>query len=164
MNKLFIIIGCLVLALTLGLTLAWPKYQDLRLLQTSIKAKELELESQKEYFSQIKEISEQFEEYTDSLDKISSAFPEVPSLPSLFNFLQTSASQTGLLSEQIILNSVSQGDIRITIKLSGSYAAFKDFLLVLEKSARMIDVEDVVFNSPKNTDEQFEFVVQIKTQ
>ena len=166
MNKLIIIAGCLVLALVLGLTLTWPKYQDLRILQMDIKDKEAKLQSQKEYFSQIKEISEQLEEYIEPLAKISSALPKTPSLPSLFNFLQLSASQTGLLLEEMTLGGVSEGEIRVSNKLIGDYPAFKNFLLALETSSRMIEVESIAFESPKEPDEPdepFTFVVKIKT-
>ena len=162
-NKLILSGGFLALALILGLTLTWPKYQAFKNLQLNIKAKEAELQSKQEYFSQIKEISKQLEEYTDSLNKISSALPETPSLPSLFNFLQLSASQTGLVLGEIILGGVSEGEIRVTCRLIGDYPSFKNFLLALENSARMIEVESVAFESPEKPTESFTFVVQIKT-
>ena len=163
MNKLIISGGCLALTLILILALFLPKYQAFKNLQLNIKAKEAELQSKQEYFSQIKEISKQLEEYTDSFNKISSALPETPSLPSLFNFLQLSASQTGLVLGEIILGGVSEGEIRVTCKLIGDYPSFKNFLLALENSARMIEVEEISFKSPEKPTESFTFVVQIKT-
>ena len=162
-NKLILSGGCLALTLILILTLTWPKYQAFKNLQLNIKVKEAELQSKQEYFSQIKEISKQLEEYTDSLNKISSALPETPSLPSLFNFLQLSASQTGLVLGEIILGGVSKGEIRVTCKLIGDYPGFKNFLLALENSARMLEVESMAFKSPEKPTESFTFVVQIKT-
>ena len=163
MNKLIIIGGCLVLTLILGLILTWPKYQTFQTLQLNIKIKEAEFQSKQAYFSEIKEISEQLEEHTDALGKISSALPENPSLPSLFNFLQLSAAQTGLVLGEIILGGVSQGEILVTTRVIGDYPDFKNFLLALENSARMIEVEGVAFASPQKPTESFTFVVQIKT-
>ncbi len=163
MNKLIIISVCLALALILGLTLTWPKYQAFQILQLNIKAKESELQSKQEYFSEVKEISKQLEEHADALAKISSALPENPSLPSLFNFLQSSASQTGLVLGEITLGGVSQGEILVTTRLVGDYPDFKKFLLALENSARIIEVEGVTFESPQKPTESFTFVVQIKT-
>ena len=164
MNKLFIIIGCVVLSLALGFILVWPKYQALQVLQADAAVKEKELQSKQEYFSQIKEISKELESYTDSLDKISSALPQNPALPDLFNLLQISANQTGLILEKIILGSVDKGEILVTLQLAGNYPALKSFLLVLEKSARMIEAQEISFEAPQKTGEPFKFVLQIKSQ
>lgn len=163
MNKLIVIAGCLVLVLILGLFLTWPKYQTLQVLRTNIEAKETELQSKEEYFSQVKEVSEELEKYTESLAKISSALPETPALPSLFNFLQLTASQTGLVLEEITLGGMAKGEIQVTCQLSGQYSALKSFLKAVESSARMIEVEGISFESPEKAKELFEFTVQIKT-
>lgn len=164
MNKLFAIGGCLVLALIIGLTLTWPKYQSLSVLGSNVEVKEEELQSKEEYFNKIKEISVVLGEYTDALGKISSALPETPSLPSLFNFLQSSASQTGLITEKIELISLDKGEIRVNCQVIGEYPAFKDFLKVLEKSARIIEVEKVDFEVPEEIGEPIKFTVEVKTQ
>ena len=164
MNKLFIIAGCLVLALVLGFTLTWPKYQSFQVLRSNVEVKKEELQSKEEYFSQIKEISGELEKYTEALAKIASALPETPDLPALFNFLQSSASQTGLILEKIRLTSLAEGEIRVSCELLGEYTAFKNFLLALEKSARMIEIEEITFESPEEFGEPFQFTVKIKTQ
>lgn len=162
-NKLIIISACLVLALILVFVLVWPKYQAFQILQLNIKAKESELQSQQAYFSAVKETSKQLEEYPDALAKISSALPENPSLPSLFNFLQSSASDNGLVLGEITLGSVDKGEILVMVKLTGDYLAFKNFLVALENSARIIEVEDIAFAVPQKTTDSFTFTVQIKT-
>lgn len=162
-NKSIIIAVCLVLALMIGLLLTWPKYQSQQILQTNVEVKTSELQSKEEYFSQVKQIAEELEKYSEPLAKISSALPETPSLPSLFNFLQTTASQTGLVLEEIILGGVSQGEVRVACQVVGSYSDFKNFLLALENSARLIEVEEISFESPEEAGELFKFTVQIKT-
>ncbi len=164
MNRLFVIIGCLALALVLGLTLTWPKYQNLRVCRSNIEVKEAELQSKEEYFNQVKEISQEFEDYADALAKIASALPDNPSLPSLFDFLQTSASQTGLVLEKIELVGLAEGKIQVDCRLAGQYPDFKNFLIALENSARMVEVEEVNFESPKKSKEPFEFKTLIKAQ
>jgi len=163
MNKLIIIGVCLILALVLGFTLTWPKYQNLRVLQINIEAKEAEFQSKEEYFSRVKEVSEELEKYPESFSKISSALPENPSLPSLFNFLQLSAAQTGLVLEEIILGGVAEGEIKASCQLTGDYSAFKSFLLILENSARIIEIEKISFAFPEEAEESFDFIVRIKT-
>ncbi|MBA7596528.1 hypothetical protein ES703_03502 [subsurface metagenome] len=171
MNKLIIIAVCFVLALILGLTLVLPKYQSLQFLQTSIQERSTELQFKEAYFSQVKEIAKQLEEYEEALAKISSALPQEPSLPSLFNFLQSISSQTGLILEKMSLGSISSPqeeknnlkEIHVSLQLAGAYSAFKDFLAAIEKSSRIIEIEDITFKTPKEPTDSFSFDVQIKT-
>lgn len=166
MNKPIIIAICLILTLAFGFGFLWPKYQALRGWQTAIAEKEAELQSRTAYFSQIQEVSTKLAEYEESLSKISNALPSDPSLPSLFNFLQTTAAQTGLVLEDINLSGMKKGstkEIQVYLLLDGSYSALKDFLLALEKSARLIEVKDVSFSFPSKPQEPFSFKVNIKT-
>lgn len=170
-NKLYITAISLVLAVILGIVLLWPKYQDIQELNSAIKEKEVELQSKEDYFSQLRGISQRLTEYEEGLSKVSSAFPQDPSLPSLFNFFKETASQTGLLLEDIKMRGIKEREggpkrikeIHSTFTLSGLYPDFKNFLSALEKSARLIEVEKISFSSPKELREPFSFQVNIKT-
>lgn len=171
MNKLIIIIGVFVLSLILGLTLLWPKYQNLQILQADIKEKKLDFQSKKDYFSKIKETSVQLGQYQEPLAKISSALPLDPALPPLISFFQSSAVQTGLLLEKIswvgTAASKEKGNLKetqVSFQLTGSYDNLKNFLLVLEGSARMIEVQNISVEAPKKElKESPTFVINIKT-
>ncbi len=159
-RPLAIIIGLILLA-ALGIAVVFPKYQNLNLLQSKIKEKEAELQSEKEYFSNLDDISEELKKYEESLSKINSALAAEPGLPALFNFLQTAASQNGLILKKIVptLPSplkeelVKEGwspEIRetgINLTVVGSYPSFKNFLSTLEKTARMIELESISFST-----------------
>lgn len=164
MNKLLSTVICLALALVVGLTLTWPKYQGLSVLWQNIEVKEEELQSKEDYYNQIKEINSELAKYTDALGKISSALPQTPALPSLFNFLQSSASQTGLVMEKIKLTGLGEKEIRVTCEVLGEYPAFKDFLKALEESARLIEMEEIMFEAAEEIGEPIQFTVKIKTQ
>ncbi len=164
-----IIGGCLVLALVLGFTLVWPKYQNFQTLQSNIKIKEAELANKTDYFTQIRETSERIEEYEENIAKISSALPQTSALSSLFNFLQLMTSQTGLLLEEISLVGVTDSDeienikeIRVSLQVSGAYLSFKNFLTALENSSRIIETEEIAFKSPKKLTVTPSFDIQIK--
>lgn len=173
MNRTLITIICFALALGLGLGLLWPKYQFLQSLQAQIKEEEEELQTKTEYFSQIKKILEELKKYEEELSKISNALPTDPSLPSLFNFLQKAASQTGLVLESIALKSISAPEaqkeptkikeIDVDLSLAGPYPALKDFLSAIEKSARIIEVRKISFSSPEDPSKPFSFEILIKT-
>jgi len=170
MNKLYITALSLVLAVILMVVLLWPKYQDLQELTAFLEQKETELQLKKDYFSQLRETSRKLEEYGENLSKINSALPEDPSLPSLFDYIQQTASQTGLLLEKIELRGIKPAkknskirEIHLNFILSGLYPDFKNFLSALEKSARLIQVQKIMFSTPQDLEEPFSFKVGIKT-
>jgi len=170
-NKLIIIIGCFALALVLGLFLLLPKYQNIQSLKADIQEKELEFRSKEAYFVQIKEISKTLEDYEEPLFKISSAVPSDSSPPSLFNFFQFTAGQTGLILKDVNLGGTvipkdgkdSMKETKLTLYLAGFYNSFKDFLLAIENSSRMIEVESISVEPPtKELDDPTLFILNIK--
>lgn len=172
MNRIIIIAAGVVMALVLGFVLVWPQYQKLQALRVNIENKRGELHSKEAYFSQVKEISAQLQEYQDPLLKISNALPMDPSLASLANFLQTNSAQTGLILKEITLGgtvapSEQQGSLtetQITIQASGSYKAFKDFLSLIENSARLIEVQNISMEMPTGKSKESPmFTLDLKT-
>jgi len=159
-RPLAIIIG-LILLIALGIAVVFPEYQNLNSLQLKVKEKEAALQSKKEYFSNLGEISEELKKYEESLSKINSALAAEPGLPALFNFLQTAASQNGLvlkkitptlpssLREELVKEgwSLEIRETGINLTVTGSYPSFKDFLSNLEKTARMIEIENISFST-----------------
>lgn len=169
MPRLATIIICLFLSLLLGFFLLWPKYQQFRDLQWKIKEKEIEIHDQEKYFSQLNDISEKLKEYTPEFSKIGSALPSdlEPSLPALLDFLQKTSATNGLIFKKVTSflivspkepsatpsspekeeTTVSQlKEINIDFEISGSYSALKYFLSVLEKSARIINIDLLSFS------------------
>lgn len=157
-NKIIIIAGGLLMALFFALVLALPKYQKLQFLNSDIEKKKEELQVQEAYFSQVKEVSAKLQEYSGVLSKIADALPEEPSLASLANFLQVNSAETGLILKKIVLGGTgpvapsgkkeSLSETRFVIQVSGSYQALKDFLAVVENSARMIEVQTLSVETP----------------
>jgi len=150
--------------------LLWPQYQDLQKLNVIVEQKKTELQSKRDYFSQLREISRKLEGYGENLSKINSALPEDLSLPSLFDYVQQTASQAGLLLEKIGLGGIKPPEkdskireIYLGLTLSGFYPDFKNFLSAIEKSAKLIQVQKIMFSAPKDLEEPFSFEVGIKT-
>jgi Tfp pilus assembly protein PilO len=155
----FVIIGCFVFSLILGPTFLWPKYQSLRELQNSINIKKMEIEEQEQYFAEIDAVKAKLAENSEATSKIDSALPDSIDIPSLLNFIQQACSQSGLVLENVSpFTIVAAGgmtnikEISMSLKVSGSYTALKSFLVVLEKSARLIEAEDISFTSPTKED------------
>lgn len=169
LNSLPLVITiCLFLTIILGVGFLWPKLQDLREVQKNIKEKEGQLQSNREYFSNLSGIKTNLEGYKEALSKINSALPNDPSLPSLFNFLQKASSQSGLVLKGISPFAISSPEnfpslkeIQFGLQVTGSYPSFKNFLSTLEESARMIEVENISFLSPEEG-RPFTFSLRIK--
>jgi Tfp pilus assembly protein PilO len=168
MNRPIIIVICIFIIIILGVLLIWPKYQILKASLVNVEKKASELKHLTDDIADLKKISEDLKGYEAELLKIESALPSDPSLPSLLGFIQTKASENGLVLKNFSSVSVSpfakDSDIkeqRLSIELSGFYPAFKNFLAVLEKSGRLIEIEQISFSSPKEKEPIF-FTVGIK--
>lgn len=170
MNRLILTIVCFAVALGLGLGVLLPKYQRFELSQAGIEKKDIELQYKKEKISQLRTISGELKENQESLSKILTALPVTPSVPSLFNFLQRTSSETGLVLENIDLGGIAPLEesselkaTRIKLQVAGSYSAFKDFLSALENSARIFEVKSISFSAPKEGEKSFSFSLSIIT-
>jgi len=163
-----IIAVCFFFSLILGALILWPRFQDLRTIQTAVKDISEEVQYQEQYFSQLADIQNKFKNYEEKLSKIDSALPNDPSLASLFNFLQKASSQSELILKGISSFTISYSEnnpslrkAQLSLEVSGSYSAFKEFLSTIEKSARLIEVENISFSTPKEED-IFTFNLRIK--
>ncbi len=85
---------------------------------------------------------------------------------SLFDLLQKTASQNGLIIKNMDSSSVTNPEgiqeVSVDLKAVGLYSGFKSFISVLEKSARMIEIESFSFSTPQEG-EIFDFILTMKT-
>ena len=169
-NYLFYTTIFFILSFFLLIFPVFPKYQTLNVFKKEVLEKQEEFHSQEKYFETLQNASEELKKYETSLSKIDSALPQNPSLPELLNFIQKASSQAGLslkgISPAVTLPyKKEKGEIketRINFLLVGSYPDFKNFLSILEKSARLIDVENISFSLPKEKEGLFNFAITIK--
>jgi Tfp pilus assembly protein PilO len=144
-----------------------PKYEGLSSLDQEIFEKDIEFRSQEEYIRELEEIAKGLNEKEDEILKIDSALPQGSDIPDLLNFLQKTASQSGLMLEKVTprYNLPGEGEklaiTQINFVLNGDYSNFKDFLSVIEKSARLIEVDTIGFSYPTRGG-PFNFNVGIK--
>lgn len=153
-NNIMIIIAiCSVGGIIFGVNLLLPKFQEFQSQNKVLENKKNELLYKEEYFSKLQNVETQIKEYQAELDKIDVALPNYPSLPSFFDFLQTNTSQSGLVISDMgnfsVSNSKYSGLKEVSLKLdvSGPYESLKNFLSILEKSSRVIDVESISFKA-----------------
>lgn len=152
MSRITIITITIPLIIILGTFFTWPQYQSVRGLGIEIREKNQELQSKEEYFSKVKDVSKQLEEYQEEVLKIDSSLPSDPSLPSLFNFLDKTAAESGMILVQVGGFSISPSrtknglkEILADISVSGDYESFKNFTTALENTSRIIELENINF-------------------
>jgi len=128
-----------------------PKKDSLSNLNSELSQKRHELETLDKYFQEVLKTSEKLKNYQEEISKIDSALPDDPSIPSLFNFLQSSSSQSGLLLENIGSISVKEeGKLKkwtTNLRLKGDYSSLKNFISTVERSARLIKIEKIFLSS-----------------
>ena len=169
MNKTIIIAISFIAAVAIAFGLVLPKYESLKLKMSERGIKEANLENKSEYYKKVSEISNELKNYSEELSKIDSALSQEISLPLIYDFFQKEASESGLVlkgenfdSSSVSKESFAQKEYRFNLELSGSYPAFKNFLAILEKSAKIIEVENISFTSPSKGDSAFSFGVSVK--
>jgi len=158
MSRPITIFACLLLTAILTITLILPKKEILDSVQKKVAEKMAEIQGKEEYLLNLSRLSAELKNYPSSLSKIDLALPAEPNLPGLFDFLQKVTSQSGLILVSLRPSAAFPAvvleerapefqETRFNLEVSGSYPAFKDFLSLLEKSARLIEVEAVSFSS-----------------
>lgn len=130
-----------------------PSFNKLTDKMREIKEQKILTEDDARYFANVKDLQEKLKQYPEELSKVSDALPGDNHLPSLFNFLQKTCSQTGLVFQGMSPFSVSSvkdrtfKETKTTVYLFGPYDSLKNFLGIIENSARVIEVESISFSS-----------------
>lgn len=152
-HLLFIAI-ILLLSLILIAVLIWPNYQIFTSLKDEIFLKQNEFDAQEKYFQELKTTSEELKKYEVNLAKVDSILPSDPAVPQFLDFIQKTCSLTGLSIKEVILSgttkqeNVNVKETRIKIGLIGNYPQLKNFISVVEKSARLTEIENISFDYP----------------
>jgi Tfp pilus assembly protein PilO len=159
----------LIVLIALGALLWWPQFQKFFDLRKELTAKESQIQEKREYFSRLEEYEDRLENYDEELEKIEYALPSKISLPALFSFFQQLCAVNGLVLEGMSSgkelspeNSSSSQEFEFSATISGSYEKFKDFLDLLYKNSRMIDVASISFKSPSDS-RFFKIALNLKT-
>ncbi len=167
-NYLIYVITAFCLSLLLIFVLVLPVYNNLSDLNSQIFEKEISLQSQQEYFWELEDIADRIDGQEEALEKVRSAIPDGRDLANLMNYFQRSASKAGVSMENIspaLVSSVQGQKVRasrINLVISGEYLALKSFLAIVEKSSRLIEIEDISFQSPNEQGDPFRFNISTK--
>jgi Tfp pilus assembly protein PilO len=150
----------ILIALTFGMVLGLPKYQETVSSMGQLEARKTDLKNREDYFAALDKIAGELKNNSENLDKVKSALPMGPSAPSLANYLQSISSQSGLILKNFSYGMQGSRDANtafavqeyeIGVTLSGSYPAFKEFLGNLEKSSRLVEIQEIAFTVSRSS-------------
>jgi len=163
-----ILIAFFVLLLIIGWFIIWPKFNEQADLKQSIEIKQIELTYKEQYIEKLEGIQSKLDASEGQISKIESALPSENSAPSVYKFVEESASSAGLVLNSIspFAENPSQINTRLSetsfsLDLSGSYSALKAFLSTLEKSARLFDMNSVSLSSTQG-EGAFNFLLSVR--
>ncbi len=170
MKKIFWITISLLVTAGVYIWLISPKINTLKDLNLNIELKKTEIQTQTDYFNNLQSISKELSSFPDEVAKINSALPENFAIYSLVDFLQKTSSSNGLTLKSVDFANPSKfkensniNFLNISLGVSGSYSAFKNFLTDLEKSSRIINVEKISFSTQNQKEKnKYDFEVELK--
>lgn len=117
MSKILSILFFTIIITITGIFMVQPRYQSAQSLQAKINQTNDQIKYRENYFSGLRQVSQELDKYQESISKIDAALPAKASLPTLFLFLQRTSSENGLILKEISFSSP------VPIAATGSSAA-----------------------------------------
>lgn len=162
----------LFIILLLVFFLVVPEYKTFGKLQTELGEKKAEFNAEFDYYAAIAKTHNDLQSRQDDIKKIDDALPQDPVLGRLVYFLQETAQKNGLIVKDLFLSQSSTSNteanvskrvksIVFSIDLMGDYPSLDNFIISLEKSARIFEVTSISFDSASGP--PYSFSLQIKT-
>jgi len=166
-NPILFTVGIFLIAFAILGAFVFPVFQKFRETQAEVKIKKTDLENNQEYLAALNNFYSEFEELKPQLSKIDSALPKEPSLPNFLDFIQKTVGENGLVLTEISFSKTTPTKEKIKetsleLSITGKYSAFRNLLLNLEKSARLIEIANISFSSKEDLEEVPSFGLIIK--
>lgn len=188
MKQLFFIVIFIFLVFVFAIYVLWPQYKEFSVLDRKVGQMEENLAQTKGYYESLVALKEKLKNYEIALEKIDSALPKTNNLPSLFNVLSQKVLSSGLVLKSVspakatnkVLAASQDGSVEgqnippalnpaiqesyVNLEILGPVSAFEDFLRSLEKSARLIEVQELSLSKSENAKDKFpSFSLLLKT-
>ena len=168
MNRTIIIILLLAATAIAGIFLVKPKYEEYVQKKAELERKQTELDYHQQHFSALKEVEERFRQSEENFKKIDDTLPSFFSLPAFYANMLKLASQSGMVVDQMAHSGTANPQERMkkqsfSLSLSGTFASFNNFLNVIEKSARIFEVDGMNLKFPEEEGETMSFSLNIHT-
>lgn len=170
MKRVLAITILLFLCFLFTIYFLFPKYSDFKSLEKEISKKENLLQEKEAYFSNLEKISKDLEKYEESFKKVNSALPDTVSLSSLLNFIAKKSSENGMILKSLGIGRIESSKVEFeegkekesqsrikelvfSFNFLGTLSSFENFLKEIEKSSRMIEIENIILNQKEEISE-----------
>lgn len=122
-----------------------PAFDNALMLRNSIEERENILSETREVSDRINSLSQEIELRDRDIDNLDKLLPKEKQVPELLSSIESIVSASGLILTEMNFSDVSgkEGSVKkvnSTMKLTGSFASFMNFLDLLERNLRLIDV------------------------
>lgn len=128
-----------------------PTYNDIKLSIYLKKQNESNLNDRLKLTSRLENLVSQYNQRLSDVNSFSKVIPEGQNIPELLVNLEALASENGLIFSNVDftpknLKEPGVKTLIITARVKGSYQAFKNYLIAIEKSLRIFDVVSISFS------------------
>ncbi len=176
---------CILLIITgmMFFLFAWPKYEEFREARITLAKKEAELSGESDYYAKVEKLTVEIDARKDILAKIDDALPTDALIAPMIHFFQKSGVESGLIIKAVtftnsnasaappIGNQALKRDVKeiaFMVNMTGNYRGLKTFLIAIEKSARLFEVDTIALaplQSLQNPSQvqNYDIKLQIKT-
>ncbi len=124
--------------------LVLPSFDQTRILRNEIEERNNILAEAEEITNRVREINNEIDLRRSDIERLDNLLPEQKELPELLSNLESIVSASGMaLSELNLSELTAEGEFRKiggSARLNGSFTSFTNFLDLLERNLRLIDV------------------------
>ncbi|HCC60060.1 MAG: hypothetical protein A2402_01355 [Candidatus Staskawiczbacteria bacterium RIFOXYC1_FULL_37_43] len=160
---------CLFIVLLLIFFLVVPQYNVFKDLRVELGKKKAEYNAEYEYFSEIAKNYSQIQALEQDIEKIDDALPIGYNFGNLIYYFQNQALADGMIIKSMFLSKSSSAgakktnysyesesgeskmpqmnEIGFSLNMTGSYSSLENFIVSLEKSARLFEVKNISFGA-----------------
>lgn len=141
-----------------------PAYSGLSDLRNEVDLKKKAIDLESEVIKKLNSINELLDAQKTNVERLEQAIPDAELKPELISIMENLASQNGLSLSAVGVEAVAEETgartnrgretvasksvikkMKLEINASGKYSAFKSWLMAVEKSLRIIDVNKITF-------------------
>lgn len=155
-----VIVPILIAAvLGVGYFAVLPQYQDVKESRTRLVAKQAAVSDRKASVDSIKSLVADLEKKRETVRVMDEALPSAPDIPGLLVNIEYLAVQSGMVLENLQVQSAASSDLSgqtkkqpnsaasiiINLTVQGIYPQFQALLLNIEKNLRLLDVKTISF-------------------
>ena len=156
-----------------------PEYRTFTDLRVELGQKRAEYAAEFDYYNAINEVYINLQNRPDDVKKVDDALPENSDIGEIVYYLQKTIKDNGLVSKNLFLSKTTAStsgpvstsakksektgvkDIIFSINLLGNYSSLENFIISLERSARIFEVTSISFDS--SAVPPYSFNLQVKT-